>query len=168
MRERDVRRIVAGWWTRTRRQGDLAELGVGDRLEVAALGVGGPAVVGLATVEGAAVAAEDVDQAQLLDGQLVDPERALRLAPDAGVEVHFVVVEAVEDDLYLLPVLGRLHSALGEVSARPPCRRRWRSGGNRRRWRSSVLTQAESGSRRAGGLRPTESAGRLADVPATS
>ena len=53
--------------------GDLAELGVDDRLEVAAFLVGRPAV-GRLDGQRAPLAPQDVDERQLLERQIVDPE----------------------------------------------------------------------------------------------
>ena len=56
--------------------------------------------------------AQDVDQRQFLELQVVDPERARPLAPDPDVEVRLLLVEAVEDDVDPLPVLVRLEQPL--------------------------------------------------------
>ena len=93
--------------------GDGAEFGVDDRLEVAALGVGGLAVL-RCHHDRATRPPQDVHRPEFLDRQFVEPECALALAPEARVKGDRVMADAVEDDLGAGPVLGRLHAPLEE------------------------------------------------------
>ena len=86
---------------------DLAQLRVRDRLVVAAFLVGHLAV-GRLDGERAARAPQDVDQGELFERQVVDPEGPFSFAPETGVEVDLALVQAVEDDFNPLPVLGWL------------------------------------------------------------
>ena len=132
------------------RVGNLAQLGVGDRLEVAAFLVGGLAV-GRLDGERAPVAPQDVDQRQLFERQIVDPKRALSLAPEAGVEVGLVLVQAVEDDLDPLPVLGWFQASLveGELSS-GLARRRAPAAGTSRSGRGRGSSPSTRSGRRYG------------------
>ena len=69
------------------RPGNLAELGIGDRLEVAAFLIGRLAVGGF-DGERTTLAPQDVDERQLFDRQIVDPERPLARAPEARVQIR--------------------------------------------------------------------------------
>ena len=104
--------------------GDTAQLRIDDRLEVAAFLVGRPAV-GRFDDQRATLAPQNVDQRQLFERQVVDPERACALAPEADVEVGLRLVEAVENDLDPLPVLVRFEASLveRELPSRPARRR---------------------------------------------
>ena len=50
--------------------------------------------------------AEDVQRADLFDGEVVEPEPARFPAPDAGIEIDFVVIEAVDQHAEFPPVAG--------------------------------------------------------------
>ena len=47
---------------------------------------------------------QDVDQRQLFEPEIVDPEGARALTPEAGIDVDRGLIQGVEDDLDLLPV----------------------------------------------------------------
>src|SRR5205085_1763055 len=95
----DRDRIVPGLVLTLPRMGP--ELRVRDRFVVLPLGIA-------LDRERRARTAQDVHQPRLLDFPVLPLERALRGAPDAEVDADLVVVERVEDDVVLLPVLRLL------------------------------------------------------------
>ena len=117
--EPDRRAVVAELVARRRRV--LGRASVRDRLEVLALLVHGLAV-GAGHGERAAVAAQDVDQGQFLERQVIEPERALDVRPRGRRRGSRPSRQAVEDDLDLRPVLVGFRCSLveREVSARRP------------------------------------------------
>jgi hypothetical protein len=85
------------------------QLRIDHRVEVAALLVNG---AGLAPdAHGTSGSAEDIDQADLLDGEIVPPQPALLPGPRPEVQVACGVVHAVEDQVDVGREVDGLHDA---------------------------------------------------------
>ena len=88
-----------------------AQLRVAQLGEVAAFHVGGWAVRVL-DQQRAARPSHQVDQRLFDQPDVVDPQLAAAAIPDAEVEPHFAIVQAVEDDVMLGPFLVPTHAEI--------------------------------------------------------
>src|SRR5262249_32545571 len=91
--------------------GNLAQLGVGERLEVAAFLVSDPAI-GRLDGKRAARAPQDIHKGDLLNPQVVEPEGAFSRSPEPGIDVGCALVQAVKDDVDFFPVLSGFQASL--------------------------------------------------------
>ena len=91
----------------------VAHLRIGHRIEVHTL-LQDAAVLGLHH-QRRAWAPQDIDEPAFLNTGILPPKGALVAAPHAEVNLHLLVIEGVERDVLLRPVLRRLHVQVGVV-----------------------------------------------------